>query len=93
MIGLLPSPEEVEAFVNDPVAGRLGEARRSLLASPHYGERWGRHWLDVARYADSSGHIHDDDSPNAWKYRDYVIQSFNQRQAVQPLRHRTARRR
>ena len=48
-----------------------------LLASPHYGERWGRHWLDVARYADSSGHIHDDDSPNAWKYRDYVIQAFN----------------
>ena len=48
-----------------------------LLASEHYGERWGRHWLDVARYADSWGHIHDDDNPNAWRYRDYVIKSFN----------------
>ena len=61
----IPSPDAWEKQVD------------RLLASPHYGERWGRHWLDVARYADSSGHIHDDDSPNAWKYRDYVIQSFN----------------
>ena len=44
-----------------------------LLASPHYGERWGRHWLDVARYADSNGFEHDYDRPNAWRYRDYVI--------------------
>jgi hypothetical protein len=49
-----------------------------LLASPHYGERWGRHWLDVARYADSNGFEHDYDRPNAWRYRDYVIRSFNQ---------------
>ena len=49
-----------------------------LLASPHYGERWGRHWLDVARYADSSGFEHDFDRPNAWRYRDYVIRAFNQ---------------
>ena len=49
-----------------------------LLASPHYGERWGRHWLDVARYADSNGFEHDFDRPNAWRYRDYVIRAFNQ---------------
>ena len=48
-----------------------------LLASPHYGERWGRHWLDVARYADSNGFEHDFDRPNAWRYRDYVIRAFN----------------
>ena len=77
MIGLLPSPDEVEAFVNDPAPDAWEKVVDRLLASPHYGERWGRHWLDVARYADSSGHIHDDDNPNAWKYRDYVIQSFN----------------
>src|SRR5206468_11675022 len=50
----------------------------TLLASPHYGERWGRHWLDVARYADSSGFEQDYDRPNAWRYRDYVIRAFNQ---------------
>jgi len=77
MIGLLPPPEEVEAFVNDSSPNAWEKRVDQLLASPHYGERWGRHWLDVARYADSAGHIHDDDSPNAWKYRDYVIQSFN----------------
>jgi hypothetical protein len=77
MIGLLPPPEEVDSFVNDQSANAWEKRVDQLLASPHYGERWGRHWLDVARYADSSGHIHDDDSPNAWKYRDYVIQSFN----------------
>ena len=55
----------------------MGEAQYRLLASPHYGERWGRHWLDVARYADSNGYQHDFDCPNAWRYRDYVIRSFN----------------
>jgi hypothetical protein len=49
-----------------------------LLASPHYGERWGRNWLDVVRYADSSGFEHDRDLPTAWRYRDYVIKAFNQ---------------
>ena len=48
-----------------------------LLASPHYGERWGRHWLDLARYAESDGFKADETRPNAWRYRDYVIQSFN----------------
>jgi len=77
MIGLLPPPEEVDAFVNDPSPNAWEKRVDQALASPHYGERWGRHWLDVARYADSWGHIHDDDNPNAWKYRDYVIQSLN----------------
>ena len=74
---MLPSPEEVEAFVKDPAPNAFESLIDRLLASPHYGERWGRHWLDVARYADSWGHIHDDDNPNAWRYRDYVIQSLN----------------
>jgi hypothetical protein len=78
LIGLLPPPEEVEAFVNDRSPDAWEKRIDQLLASPHYGERWARHWLDVARYADSWGHIHDDDNPNAWRYRDYVIQSFNE---------------
>ena len=56
----------------------MGARDRQLLASPHYGERWGRHWLDVARYADSNGFEQDYDRPNAWRYRDYVVKSFNQ---------------
>ena len=78
LIGLPPTPEEVEAFVNyaSPQAWeRVGDR---LLASPHYGERWGRHWLDLARYADSSGFHNDLDRPHAWRYRDYVIRSFNE---------------
>jgi hypothetical protein len=78
MAGLLPPADVVDAFVNDTSPDAWGKQVDALLASPHYGERWGRHWLDAARYADSWGHIHDDDNPNAWKYRDYVIQSFNQ---------------
>ena len=78
LIGLLPPPEEVQAFVNDRSPDAWEKRVDQLLASPRYGERWARHWLDVARYADSWGHIHDDDNPNAWRYRDYVIQSFNQ---------------
>ncbi|MGH9630112.1 MAG: PSD1 and planctomycete cytochrome C domain-containing protein [Bryobacteraceae bacterium] len=78
LIGLLPPPEVVEEFVNDKAPDAWEKEIDRLLASPHYGERWGRHWLDVARYADSWGHIHDDDNPNAWRYRDYVIQSFNE---------------
>jgi hypothetical protein len=78
LVGLLPPADEVEAFVKDPSPDAWPKLIDKLLASPHYGERWGRHWLDVARYADSWGHIHDDDNPNAWRYRDYVIQAFNQ---------------
>ncbi len=75
LVGLPPAPEEVEAFVREPDLGRLVER---LLASPHYGERWGRHWLDVARYADSSGYESDTDRPNAWPYRDFVIRALNE---------------
>ncbi|PYV19421.1 MAG: hypothetical protein DMG07_01890 [Acidobacteria bacterium] len=77
LLGLPPSPEEVAAFVADASADAWEKLIERLLASPHYGERWGRHWLDVARYADSSGFEHDRDRPTAWRYRDYVIQSFN----------------
>ena len=78
LIGLPPSPEETEAFLADQQPGAWPRLIERLLASPHYGERWGRHWLDVARYADSSGFEHDRDRPNAWRYRDYVIRAFNQ---------------
>jgi hypothetical protein len=78
LIGLPPSPEETEAFLADQEPGAWRRLIERLLASPHYGERWGRHWLDVARYADSSGFEHDRDRPNAWRYRDYVIRAFNQ---------------
>ena len=79
LIGLPPTPAEVDAFVNDPASDDLAFANviDRLLASPHYGEQWGRHWLDVSRYADSSGFSNDFDRGNAWRYRDYVIRSFN----------------
>jgi hypothetical protein len=78
LTGLLPGPQEVDAFVNDPSPQAYQKLIERLLSSPHYGERWGRFWLDVARYADSSGYEHDYDIANAWRYRDYVIKSFNQ---------------
>ncbi len=78
LTGLLPPPEEVEAFVNDKSPDAWGKLIDRLLASEHYGERWARHWLDVARYADSSGYEHDRDFENAWRYRDYVIKAFNE---------------
>jgi len=78
LIGLPPSPEETEAYLADQEPGAWLRLIERLLASPHYGERWGRHWLDVARYADSSGFEHDRDRPNAWRYRDYVIRAFNE---------------
>ena len=79
LLGLPPSPEQVEAFASDPGSDREVFARlvEQLLASPQYGERWGRHWLDVARYADSGGYETDIYFKNAWRYRDYVIKSFN----------------
>ena len=78
LIGLPPSPAEMAAFLADPSPRAWENLIDQLLASPHYGERWGRHWLDVARYADSNGFEHDFDRPNAWRYRDYVIRAFNQ---------------
>ncbi|NBU08395.1 MAG: DUF1549 domain-containing protein [Proteobacteria bacterium] len=78
LLGLPPTPEEVEAFVADTSPQAWERVVDRLLASPHYGERWGRHWLDLARYADSSGFHNDLDRPHAWRYRDYVIRSFNE---------------
>jgi hypothetical protein len=78
LIGLPPTPAETAAFLADTSPDAWKRLIDTLLASPHYGERWGRHWLDVARYADSSGFEQDYDRPNAWRYRDYVIRSFNQ---------------
>jgi hypothetical protein len=77
LTGLLPTPAEIQVFVSDNAPDRWERLVDRLLASPHYGERWGRHWLDVARYADSNGFEHDFDRPNAWRYRDYVIRAFN----------------
>ncbi|OLC78876.1 MAG: hypothetical protein AUH72_15330 [Acidobacteria bacterium 13_1_40CM_4_65_8] len=78
LVGLPPSPAEAAAFLADTSPDAWEKLIDTLLASPHYGERWGRHWLDVARYADSSGFEQDYDRPNAWRYRDYVIRAFNQ---------------
>ncbi|MEZ0275487.1 MAG: DUF1549 domain-containing protein, partial [Roseimicrobium sp.] len=79
LLGLPPTLEEIESFVKDPLPDKDAFAKvvERLLASPHYGEHWGRHWLDVARYADSSGFANDYERGNAWRYRDYVIRSFN----------------
>ncbi len=77
LTGLPPSPEEVDAFVKDSSPDPFADLVKRLLASPHYGERWGRHWLDVARYADSGGYEQDFTYPDAWRYRDYVIRAFN----------------
>ena len=77
LIGLPPSPADAAAFLADAAPDAWPRLIDRLLASPQYGERWGRHWLDVARYADSSGYEQDYDRPNAWRYRDYVIRAFN----------------
>jgi hypothetical protein len=78
LTGLPPTPAEIEAFVKDQSPAAYEKLADRLLASPHYGERWGRHWLDVAGYADSEGGAPADQlRPDAWKYRDYVIRSFN----------------
>jgi mono/diheme cytochrome c family protein len=78
LVGLLPSPSEVAAFVKDPAPDAYEKLVDRLLDSPHYGERWARMWLDVARYADSTGYEFDYDYADAWRYRDYAIKSFNQ---------------
>jgi hypothetical protein len=82
LIGLPPTPEELadfEAACTTPLARQvaLGKAIDRLLASPHYGERWGRHWLDLVRFAESNGYEFDEPRPDAWRYRDYVIAAFN----------------
>jgi mono/diheme cytochrome c family protein len=78
LIGLPPSPEEMAEFLKNPSEAAYLREIDKLLSSPNYGERWGRHWLDLARYADSGGYEFDIDRPHAWRYRDYVIRSFNE---------------
>ena len=77
LLGLPPSPEQVDAFLKNDSPDAWPKLIDELLASKHYGERWGRHWLDVARYADSGGYETDMYYRNAWRYRDYVVESFN----------------
>jgi hypothetical protein len=78
LTGLPPTPAEVTAFVNDPSADAYERLVERLLASPHYGEQWGRHWLDVVRYAETEGFEYDRQHSGAWRYRDYVVRSFAQ---------------
>lgn len=79
LLGLPPTPEQVQAFVDDPSESAWERTIDYLLESPHYGERWGRHWLDAAGYADSEGATNADaERGNAWRYRDYVVRSFQQ---------------
>ncbi len=75
--GLPPEPEMVEEFEQDPSDAAWAALVDRLLESPHYGQRWGRHWLDVVRFAETNGYERDGPKPNAWRYRDYVIDAFN----------------
>lgn len=82
LIGLPPTPEQVAAFLEDDTPRAFEKVVDELLSSPHYGERWGRHWLDVARYSDTKGEVRrfreDPENPHAYLYRDYVIKSLNE---------------
>ena len=78
LTGLPPSKADVERFAKNPTPEAFARAVDTMLASPRFGERWGRHWLDVARYAESSGKESNIFYPHAWRYRDYVIESFNE---------------
>src|SRR5262249_21759738 len=77
LTGLPPTPREVEAFLADRSPDAYSKVVDRLLASPAYGERWGRHWLDLVRFCETLGFEFDFDLYNAWRYRDYVIRAFN----------------
>src|SRR5947207_369521 len=77
LTGLPPTPQEMRAFLDDKSSPAFARVVDRLLASPRYGERSARHWLDTVHYADSHGHDQDRPRPHAWPYRDYVIRSFN----------------
>lgn len=77
LIGLPPTPEQAAEFLGDTSSQATDRLVDELLASPYFGERWGRHWLDLVRYAESRGHEFDNDTPNAFQYRDYVIRALN----------------
>ena len=85
LIGLPPTPEEVDTFVNDPDPEAYEKLIDRLLASPHYGERWGRHWLDVVRFGESNGYERNVLINNLWPFRDYVIRSFNDDKPIDQL--------
>jgi hypothetical protein len=77
LTGVPPTPAEVDAFIADKSPDAWAKVVDRLLASPHYGEQWGRHWLDVVRFAESDGYEYDTHRPDAYRYRDYVVRSFN----------------
>lgn len=77
LTGLPPTAEQIKQFESDSTQAAFSKQIEQLLQSPHYGERWGRHWLDLVRYAETNSYERDGPKPNAWKYRDYVIQAFN----------------
>jgi len=78
LTGLPPTPAEIDVFLNDDSAGARQKVVQRLLGSPHYGERWARHWLDLVRFSETNGHEFDNDKLDAWRYRDYIIRAFNQ---------------
>ena len=78
LVGLPPTPDEIADFERDPSPAAWARRVDALLASPRYGERWGRHWLDIVRFAQSNGYERDSEKREAWRYRDYVIRAFNQ---------------
>ena len=78
LTGLPPSPQEVEAFLADKSPRAYEDLVERLLKSPRFGEKWARHWLDLVRYAETNSYERDNPKPNAWRYRDYVIRSFNE---------------
>ena len=88
LLGIPPTADEIEAFEADARPDAFARLVDRLLASPMYGERWGRHWLDVARYADTKGYVFTEERryPFAYTYRDYVIRAFNQDHPVRPVR-------
>ncbi len=93
LIGLPPSPEEVDAFLADDSPGAFERVIDALLASPHYGERWGRHWLDLVRYAETNSYERDGPKPFVWRYRRLRDSILQRRQAVRSVCHRATGRR
>src|SRR5689334_24852255 len=77
LIGLPPTPEQINGFLKDDSPDAYGKLVERLLASPAYGERWARHWMDVVHFAETHGHDQDAPRDNAWPYRDYLVRSFN----------------
>ena len=77
LVGLPPTPEDIDAFLADKADDTYEKLVDRLLASPHFGERWGRHWLDLARFAESDGYENDKQRKHAWRYRDWVIDAIN----------------